>query len=74
MENIVKYNQDKGTENRSTKGENKMYEVVKVVNDYEIIRMIGTRSQYHVINRKDQHKFYTFKTIKAATKFIECEL
>ena len=50
-----------------------MYEVVKVVKGYEIKRMVGSRGSYDVIirERKGFREFHTFKTIKAAVKFIE---
>lgn len=50
-----------------------MYEVVKKVNGYEITRMIGTKGAYHVNVREGKgfREFHTFKTIKAATEFIE---
>ena len=50
-----------------------MYEVVKVVNGYEIKRMIGSRGQYHVNVREGNgfQEFHTFRTIKAATEFIQ---
>ena len=50
-----------------------MYEVVRVVKGYEIIRMIGTRGVYHVNVREGKgfREFHTFKTIKAAVEFIE---
>lgn len=53
-----------------------MYEVVKVVKGYEIKRMKGTRGAYHVNVREGRgfRKFCTFKTIKAATEFIETAL
>lgn len=53
-----------------------MYEVVKVVNGYEIKRMKGTRGAYHVTVRegKGWKEFHTFRTIKAAVKFIETAL
>ena len=51
-----------------------MYETVKVVNGYEIKRLIGSRGFYHV-NVKEREggwrEFHTFRTIKAATEFIE---
>lgn len=50
-----------------------MYEVVKVVNGYEIVRMKGTRGFYHVNIREDDRtgfkEFHTFRTIKAAAAF-----
>lgn len=50
-----------------------MYEVVKVVNGYEITRMIGSRGSYHVNIREDDGigfcEFHTFRTIKAAAEF-----
>lgn len=50
-----------------------MYEVVKVVKGYEIKRMVGSRGCYHVKTREGKgfREFHTFKTIKAAVKFIE---
>lgn len=49
-----------------------MYETVKIVNGYEIKRMKGTRGFYHVNIRegKTWREFHTFRTIKAAEKFI----
>ena len=46
-----------------------MYETVKVVNGYEIVRMVGTHGFYHVTVREgDNVKVYvTFRTIKAAS-------
>lgn len=51
----------------------KMYEVVKVVKGYEIVRMKGTRGFYHVTVREGRgfSEFHTFRSIKAATEFIE---
>lgn len=53
-----------------------MDETVKVVKGYKITRMKGTRGFYHVIVRegKGWKEFHTFKTIKAATQFIETTL
>lgn len=53
-----------------------MYEIVKVVNGYEITRMKGTRSCYHVVIEKNDffEKSCTFKTIKSAVQFIETAL
>ncbi len=50
-----------------------MYEVVKVIKGYEIKRMKGTHGAYHVLVREGKgfQEFHTFKTIKAAVKFIE---
>lgn len=50
-----------------------MYEVVKIVKGYKITRMIGTKGSYHVNVREGKgfREFHTFKTIKAATEFIE---
>ena len=50
-----------------------MYEVVKVVNGYAIVRMKGTRGVYYVNVRegKGWREFHTFRTIKAAAEFIE---
>lgn len=54
-----------------------MYEVVRIVKGYEIYRMKGTKGCYHVTIKKfanGNEKFCTFKTIKAATEFIENSL
>ena len=50
-----------------------MYEVVKIVKGYEITRMKGTKGTYHVNIKEGKgfREFHTFKTIKAATEFIE---
>ena len=50
-----------------------MYETVKVVNGYEITRMVGSRGFYHITVRegKGWREFHTFRTIKAAVEFIE---
>ena len=50
-----------------------MYEVVKIVKGYEIIRMKGTKGSYHVNIKEGKgfREFHTFKTIKSATEFIE---
>lgn len=50
-----------------------MYEVVKVVKGYEILRAKGTRGFYYVNVRegKGWREFHTFRTIKAAAEFIE---
>jgi hypothetical protein len=50
-----------------------MYETVKVVKGYAIVRMKGTRGAYHVSVRegKGWKEFHTFRTIKAAVEFIE---
>ena len=50
-----------------------MFEVVKVVKGYEIKRMVGTHGAYTVTVRegKGWRECHTFKTIKAAVKFIE---
>lgn len=50
-----------------------MYEVVRVVKGYEITRMVGTNGFYHVNIRegKGWKEYHTFRTIKAAVKFIE---
>ena len=46
-----------------------MYETVKVVNGYEIVRMKGTHGAYHITVRKGNgwKAFLTFSTIKAAS-------
>lgn len=48
-----------------------MYETVKTVNGYDIIRMKGTRGAYHINIRegKGWREFHTFKTIKSAVEF-----
>ena len=53
-----------------------MYEVVKIVKGYEITRMKGTKGVYHVNVREGKgfREFHTFRTIKAAVKFIETAL
>lgn len=53
-----------------------MCETVKVVKGYEIKRMKGTRGAYHVNVREGKgfREFHTFRTIKAATEFIETTL
>ncbi len=50
-----------------------MYETVKIVKGYEITRMKGTKGVFHVNVREGKgfREFHTFKTIKAATAFIE---
>ena len=50
-----------------------MYETVKTVNGYDIVRMKGTRGAYHVNVKegKGWRAFHTFKTIKAAATFCE---
>lgn len=50
-----------------------MYETVKTVKGYAITRMIGTKGAYHVNVREGKgfREFHTFRTIKAAVKFIE---
>lgn len=49
-----------------------MYETVKIVKGYAIIRMVGTRGFYHVNVREGKgfKEFHTFRTIKAAVEFI----
>ena len=53
-----------------------MWEVVKTVKGYDITRMTGSRGAYHVSVREGKgfREFHTFKTIKAAVKFIETTL
>lgn len=48
-----------------------MYEVVKVVNGYEITRMVGMRAPYYISIRegKGWREFHSFKTLKAAAAF-----
>lgn len=59
--------------NSSKEGEKTMYETVKTVKGYEIKRMIGTTGAYHVNVKEGKgfREFHTFRTIKAAVKFIE---
>lgn len=49
-----------------------MYETVKVVKGYSVVRMVGTKGAYHVNVREGKgfREFHTFKTIKAAVEFI----
>lgn len=49
-----------------------MYEIVKTVKGYNIERMIGTRGSFFVNARPNV--FIHFKTIKAATAYIENNL
>ena len=46
-----------------------MYETVKVVNGYEIYRMIGTHGFYHV--KLNNNTEVIFRTIKAAAAYCE---
>jgi hypothetical protein len=50
-----------------------MYEVVKIVNGYEITRLKGTKGAYHVNVREGRgfREFHTFQTLKAAVAFCE---
>lgn len=51
-----------------------MYEVVKVVNGYEITRVKGTRRFYYVTIKEWENgssKYRTFHTIKEAAAFCE---
>jgi hypothetical protein len=54
--------------NHLQEGENKMYEVVRIVKGHEITRMVGTHGFYHV--RLTVNTEMCFRTIKAAAKFI----
>lgn len=49
-----------------------MYDVVKVVKGYEIKRMHGMKGPFHVtLERGERYeKFVTFRTIKAAERYI----
>ena len=49
-----------------------MYETVKVVKGYSVVRMAGTKGVYHVNVREGKgfREFHTFRTIKAAVEFI----
>lgn len=49
-----------------------MYEIVKTVKGYNIERMIGTKGRFFVKTRPNT--FAHFKTIKAATAYIEANL
>lgn len=51
----------------------KMYETVKTVKGIQIKRMRGVRGFYHVNIKEGKgfKEFHTFRTIKAATEFIE---
>ena len=53
-----------------------MYETVKTIKGYEIKRMKGCTGTYWVNVREGKgfKEFHTFKTIKAATAFIEAVL
>lgn len=53
-----------------------MYETVKIVKGYDILRMKGSKGAYHVNVREGKgfKEFHTFKTIKAAVEFIETTL
>lgn len=53
-----------------------MYETVKTVKRYDILRMKGSKGAYHVNVREGKgfKEFHTFKTIKAAVEFIETTL
>lgn len=50
-----------------------MFETVKIVNGYEIKRLVGSRGHYTVSVREFSgvgfQQFATFRTIKAATEF-----
>ena len=50
-----------------------MYEVVKTVKGIDIVRMVGTKGFYHVNIREGNgwREFHTFRSIKAAVKFLE---
>ena len=56
----------------SQEGRIKMYETVKVVKGYSVVRMVGTKGAYHVNVREGKgfREFHTFRTIKAAVEFI----
>ena len=51
----------------------KMFETVKVVNGYEITRLVGSSGFYHVNIWEDGAwgEYHTFRTIKAAAQFCE---
>ncbi len=46
-----------------------MYQTVKTVNGYKIMKMEGTKGFYHV--KTAENKEVTFKTIKAAAEFCK---
>lgn len=46
-----------------------MYETVKEVNGYSIIRLVGSRRFFTV--KLDAHRFANFHTIKAAVEYIQ---
>lgn len=46
-----------------------MYEVIKVVNGTEIIRMKGAQKHYYINVGKNKQK--CFKTIKSATEYAK---
>ena len=50
-----------------------MYETVKTVKGYDIIRRKGTHGFYYVYTTRKEKSatFYEFHTIKAAAEFIE---
>lgn len=58
---------------QARKGNKTMMETVKIVNGYAIERMKGTRGFYEVTLHKTEksRKYVVFKTIKAATEYIE---
>ena len=66
------------TETQKKERYKEMYEVVKTVKGYDIVRMKGTKGAYHVnVNVREGkgfREFHTFKTIKAAVEFIETVL
>lgn len=53
-----------------------MYETVKTVKGYDIVRMKGTKGAYHVNIREGKgfKEFHTFRSIKAAVEFINAVL
>lgn len=60
-------------EHTKTKEDHKMYETVKTVKGYDIIRRKGTHGFYYVYTTRKEKSatFYEFHTIKAAAEFIE---
>jgi hypothetical protein len=53
-----------------------MYETVKTVKGYDIVRLKGTKGAYHVNIREGKgfREFHTFRSIKAAVEFINAVL
>lgn len=58
---------------KENKEDKDMMEIVKIVNGYAIERMKGTKGFYEVtlLRKGKMRKYMVFKTIKAATEYIE---